>query len=1781
MKKNFVFLVVISLTFFTNIKAQITATGYDYFEITEYRNPSTNQLLPTNMQDTLYVYCSEGTTAGQLQVPAGTGCSYEWTKYNTADAAFTTPIAVGTTSISNLESGGYQVKINCSGTIVTHRAWVFVNQTIVEVGDLEGVCSAFDLAGEASAVTDFTIYNPPEDPFIIDSSTEITVCFTADHTYVSDLGFYLIAPNYGPNCDSAATPGQYGIVELLPSVAAFDDNVTDLPETVFGCSDPSQIGTNCNSGDDVQDLCFTTDMPASNPNYTACVCDMENTPLTGTFASAGPWSTIYGAQVPAPGTVGDNCGWTVQIYDCIGVDVGFFTNATISFSQQTSNGLITHYYDSGQISSSINDNSCSADIASIFEIPSYSYQYTVANTISYEWSSNPSANISNTTSDLTPTVNPQPSVDTWFYLSVTDNFGCTKVDSTFFQPINDNIQITSTGPYCAGTSNVYLTANTSGGVWSSSSPAFITGPATGLINTSVLPGNYTVYYTVSNGNCSYTDTTQIEIVPKVSMENLTVECINANSDFKVCFDAAGAYNGTLDFTINGILSNGNFDGSTFCDTMSSPHKFVFEIDNGTACGVILDSIYHDCGCITSAGTMSQTEIFKCAGETATGTLETPFVSDGNDVLWYYLHTGNLYTISNPVDSNTTGVFTDANVTYGVQYYISSVAADNDGTGHIDWGDVSCLDVSQGTPTMWVERPDANIADNSLQICGKSIQLEADSIDAGQGSWSSYDAPGTTSFFPYNDSQTPTVVVPTNGTYHFVWTADNYGCIDKDTITVAFISTPIANAGTDTYVCGNSYTLTATLDLPAGQSTGLWTAPNSDISMVVHNDEEATATVTEYGTYLFTFTESSGGGLCSDDDYVSVQFIRPPQPDANHTDSVCGQDYTLHALNTVNGSWAPISGVIFDGGINNPNASVSINLSTNDSTVWFHWTEISGLCSATDSVAIVFAIPPVASIDSSLGNTTTIVCGNTATLVADITGTEYAQGTWSCNLSESTVFSNVDSSYSTVTIPDNYYGEDAIFKTNFFWMMRNAGCSQIDTVGITFYQEPEPHAGVDTIACGLNIIMNAEYSLGDGSNAFGTWSNKPGQFATIDEPNNPNSNIFAAQGYGFYQFIWTETNVADGAPSCSRKDTINVQFIEVPFPDAGDDIAHCGKNNICLNAQPSGVADSAFWVTKPGVNYTANGGTQSDPDVCINTSIPGVFYLYFREYQDICVVEDSVKVTVVPQPVATYDAIDMDVCGDSLFFLKANNPGTETTAYWYDLVTGTTFIQNNHYLNPDTAIVNKPGLHEIYWYVEQTIGNLTCRDTSDALILNFREKPTPQASSAGLDYDIACGHYYALDGVQSIDTSTVIWLSNDAGNISFLSTGFATGDTIVDTVHFSQINAVRDIILFEANGNNCSARDTISIMFSKIPLGNFTYTTAKCFHDPGNPFVFEAVEDTLPNYVWNFDGGTIDYQTGQYNGEAGPYDVSWAADSLHIVSLIAYNSFNCPSEEYVDSVYEPARVYAVFDVEPALCTEANGSVSATPMKNGAEYTNYNVAETYWMPNSQIANNGVEQYDFSLENKFPGTFIFRMKDYNNCFSYDTIAIPDSGLVSAIFEVTDTAGTAPYTACFYNNSINADSAIWYFNNDGAYYQVVKNANLHETCFEYQYGGDFWVKLVSMSPEGCLDTAYFEFIHIDAEPEVKAPNVFTPNGDGINDKLTFKMQTLKSVEGYIFNRWGKKVYEWTDINDEGWDGTINGGSPASPGVYFWIIKAVGNDPSETVFDGDQYTGTVTLIRD
>jgi gliding motility-associated-like protein len=182
-----------------------------------------------------------------------------------------------------------------------------------------------------------------------------------------------------------------------------------------------------------------------------------------------------------------------------------------------------------------------------------------------------------------------------------------------------------------------------------------------------------------------------------------------------------------------------------------------------------------------------------------------------------------------------------------------------------------------------------------------------------------------------------------------------------------------------------------------------------------------------------------------------------------------------------------------------------------------------------------------------------------------------------------------------------------------------------------------------------------------------------------------------------------------------------------------------------------------------------------------------------------------------------------------------------------------------------------------------------------------------------------------------------------------------------------------------------------------------------------------------------------------------------------------------------------------------------------------------------------------------------------------------------VKADFTAEPTEGGAPLEVTFTNKSVRAETNRWEFGDDST--STLADPPPHT----YYIPGDYSVKLTVESSLHCIDSLRFDKIVVDPS-SLHVPNVFTPNGDGMNDVFMVDKTSLKYFKIDIFSRTGISVYSFEGEGEmlrdwPGWDGHVNNSSfKASPGVYFYIIRAKGYD--DVTYSGKLYRGFVYLYR-
>jgi len=201
--------------------------------------------------------------------------------------------------------------------------------------------------------------------------------------------------------------------------------------------------------------------------------------------------------------------------------------------------------------------------------------------------------------------------------------------------------------------------------------------------------------------------------------------------------------------------------------------------------------------------------------------------------------------------------------------------------------------------------------------------------------------------------------------------------------------------------------------------------------------------------------------------------------------------------------------------------------------------------------------------------------------------------------------------------------------------------------------------------------------------------------------------------------------------------------------------------------------------------------------------------------------------------------------------------------------------------------------------------------------------------------------------------------------------------------------------------------------------------------------------------------------------------------------------------------------------------------------------------------------------------PGAYTPRLIAYGG--ETDICADTLDGNVLQVYDSVDVQFSSDYTPGdtlylpeaiinFQDQTLNASTWFWDFG-DGS--SAAKSSPSHQ----YQEPGVYDVTVSVQTIGGCIDTAALNGVLV-AEPLVQINNVFTPNGDGRNDRFLVNYQGGEPFLLEIYDRWNNQVFSTNNVN-EGWDGTDEG-SELAAGTFFYRVK-IGEY---------SYRGTVLMLK-
>jgi gliding motility-associated-like protein len=576
---------------------------------------------------------------------------------------------------------------------------------------------------------------------------------------------------------------------------------------------------------------------------------------------------------------------------------------------------------------------------------------------------------------------------------------------------------------------------------------------------------------------------------------------------------------------------------------------------------------------------------------------------------------------------------------------------------------------------------------------------------------------------------------------------------------------------------------------------------------------------------------------------------------------------------------------------------------------------------------------------------------------------------------------------------------------------------------------------------------------------------------------------------------------------------------------------CKGETITFDGLLSKNYDALKWTFTPGTPGTAT--TVGPHAVTYNTA--GTYTAYLNATDKTCASGnsiDSVKITINPPPVidASAPIITSTDCNAPTGSIKGITVSGGKPAYTYDW-----YVLPATKVSTSTTTADLIAMLPGNYFLVVTDAN-GCKDTTaDFEIKSYTPPLLPNVlNNVAYCKGDVLGPITA-DGKGGIYT----WF----GDVTLK-------DTLYIGATYTPVNTVTDTLYLTETAHGCTSQ-ALEVIVTIKPLPIATATDAAyCAGEVIKPITANGNSSI---YNWFGDAGL----TNLLHTGATYTPLTTVTDTIYLTGT----SNGCNS--HTDIVIITINPLPIADAgitkhiicsSPTVTLDGSGSGGAPPL----EYS--------WAPLSGVVSGGNTVIPIV---KTAGTYTLTVKNtLTGCTVTDQVDVIKDPVPIASFTANVYSGEDPLTVNFNNTSTGANTYQWIF--DGNNQSTDKNP-----VFVYKIPNTFTVLLICSDSTKCPDTARAE-IRVFERFTVEIPNVFTPNGDGINDVFTINSTGIQELSCEIYDRWGLKIYNWDKKND-GWDGRTLSGSKATEGTYFFILKIKPQGDGKAPFIK---SGSLTLLR-
>ncbi|MCS7084563.1 MAG: PKD domain-containing protein [Bacteroidia bacterium] len=657
--------------------------------------------------------------------------------------------------------------------------------------------------------------------------------------------------------------------------------------------------------------------------------------------------------------------------------------------------------------------------------------------------------------------------------------------------------------------------------------------------------------------------------------------------------------------------------------------------------------------------------------------------------------------------------------------------------------------------------------------------------------------------------------------------------------------------------------------------------------------------------------------------------------------------------------------------------------------------------------------------------------------------------------------------------------------------------------------PIAYAGQDRAVCtGTPIHLQASVlNAYPGANYGFEWRPQEG----LVNPNSPQPFLFVHQTRTY------TLRVRDNTTWCNSQNeaTVTITALPIPTVEAGDDVFICPGESVRLSAAAAGGAGpyAYEWTPTTGLSNPTSPEPTASPSHSTRYSV--------RVVSRGCVSEtDELWVYVKPTPTVALDNVVSFCPGDSVA-LESLVTGRDDYVYQWEPKTGLRFRDGQTWAAPDTTTV-----------YTLTVSAPNCSQTHrDSVRVVRLSAPTTVIFGEKTRY-ICPGETLRFNA------------HSDALRYEWLPKAGLTQPFRLNTEAHPAQTTTYTLVSY---GGQCASRDSVTVVvvdISQIELaaepdgaicaGRTVYLSARSIH-----------AGFSPQWIWHSSSGEIHEGdrwtlTAQNSGEYTA--IARFGDRCEVRKTLELRVFPAPTARFDLSVPEgcsPLRI-AGFD-----------------RSDGAVESRWHFGEGDWTTQSEHIYERPGRYAVRLAVAGPG----ECKD-TAWAEVRVRAAADDLSFPVVVAQADTLFLPLARVCFKDTNSNVSQIVWDAG-DGTVYRA------REACHEFTFPGCYTTTVRRTDDGGCVHEDTLRNIVVFA-PELDIPNIFTPDGDGINDRFKPVYNGAEKYRCLLTDRWGNILYRG-DERSSGWDGLDAKGKPAPEGVYFYVV----------VFDEKRvYNGSVSLMR-